>query len=165
MSEMRVKNRHQLREKEIKAIADELEATFGEEARKLVEGKRVEKAEMIDKTELILVDGEPLLMMIEGRPFPTVKGALKMRPKKKRVVVDFGAVKAISQGADVMAPGIVDVDEDVQRGDLVIIVDEIHRRPLAIGRALVSRDRMMGQRGKAVKSIHHVGDRIWKLRV
>ncbi|MBC7114391.1 MAG: hypothetical protein PWR13_330 [Archaeoglobi archaeon] len=162
---MRIKNRHQLKDKEIKAIAEELERTFGESARKLLEGRKVERGELMDKTELILVDGEPLFMMIDGRPFPTVKGALKMKVDKKRVVIDFGAVKAVSQGADVMAPGIVDVDEDVERGDLVIIVDEIHRRPLAIGRALISRDRMMGQKGKAVKSIHHVGDRIWKLRV
>jgi PUA domain protein len=162
---MRVKNRHQLREREARAIAEELEKIFGEDAKRLLEDKKMERVEMRDKTELILVDGEPLLIMIDGRPFPTVKGALKMKPKKKRVVVDFGAVKAVSQGADVMAPGIVEVDDDVEKGDLVIIVDEIHRKPLAIGRALVSKDRMMGQRGKAVKSIHHVGDRIWKLQV
>jgi PUA domain protein len=88
-----------------------------------------------------------------------------MHSKDKRIIVDMGAVKFVAKGADIMSPGIVDVDTTIRRNDLVVICDEVHGKPLAIGRALVNADAMMGNRGKAVKSIHYVGDRIWKLEV
>jgi PUA domain protein len=40
-------------------------------------------------------------------------------------------------------------------------VEERYKKPLAIGRALVTGLEMKGE-GKAVKSLHHVGDLIWK---
>jgi PUA domain protein len=42
----------------------------------------------------------------------------------------------------------------------VVIVEERYQKPLAIGRALVAGTDMKGE-GKAVKSLHHVGDAIW----
>lgn len=77
------------------------------------------------------------------------------------MVVDAGAVPFIANGADVMGPGIVYADPDIMAGDLVVILEERHKKPLAVGRALRSGQEMKGE-GKAVKSIHHVGDRLWK---
>lgn len=42
-----------------------------------------------------------------------------------------------------------------------MIIEERHKKPLAIGRALVAGTEMRGE-GKAVKSLHHVGDQIWR---
>lgn len=39
-----------------------------------------------DEAEFIFVDGEPILFRIEGKIFPTVKGALKLAPSRRRVV-------------------------------------------------------------------------------
>jgi len=128
-------------------------------------GKKLEIAESDEEQDFILVNGEPLLFAVEGTYFPTIRGALKMKPEKKRVVVDMGAVKFVAKGADIMSPGIVDVDTGIRKDDLVIVCDEVHGKPLAIGRALVNADAMMGNRGKAVKSIHYIGDRIWKMEV
>ena len=64
-----------------------------------------------------------------------------------------------------MCPGIIDADLEIQKGDLVIVVDEVHGKPLAIGRALISGDDMMSDKGKAIKSMHYVGDRIWRMEI
>jgi len=76
-------------------------------------------------------------------------------------VVDAGAVRFVVNGADIMNPGIVNADPEIAPGDLVVVVEERYRKPLAVGRALIPGTEMKGE-GKAVKSMHHVGDLIWK---
>jgi PUA domain protein len=74
----------------------------------------------------------------------------------------MGAIGFITKGADVMAPGITDVDVSIQRDDLVWICDEKHRKPLAVGIALLTGEEMKTKKpGKAVKTLHYVGDRLW----
>ena len=119
-----------------------------------------------DLYDIILVDGSPLIMMIDDTPFPTIKGALKLEITVKYVVVDMGAVKFVAKGADVMNPGITDADSSIHEGDLVIIVDETHRKPLAVGKALISGEEMVKRNeGKAVKAIHYIGDKLWNLSI
>ena len=162
---MRIKARHHLREDAVKKILEYMKENFGESIEAEFAGKKLEIAESDENQDFVLVNGEPLLFAVEGTYFPTIRGALRMRSKKKRIVVDMGAVKFVASGADIMSPGIVDVDPSIRRDDLVIVCDEVHGKPLAIGRALVNADAMMGNRGKAVKSIHYIGDRIWKMEV
>ncbi|MFH1064693.1 MAG: PUA domain-containing protein, partial [Candidatus Woesearchaeota archaeon] len=82
----------------------------------------------------------------------------------KKVVVDMGAVPFAAKGADMMRPGIIEVDTEVEQDDIVAIVDEKNRKPIAIGQTLFSKDEMlMMDRGKMVLNIHHVGDDIWKM--
>ncbi|MDI6888492.1 MAG: RNA-binding protein [Methanocellales archaeon] len=162
---MRIKTRHHLRDDIREKLVNQLKSTFGSEIEQLFTGKKFEIAETDDEYDIIFVDNEPVLFMIGEKVFPTVKGALKLKSKRNRVVVDVGAIRAISKGADVMCPGIVDADIEIQKGDFVIIVDEVHNKPLAIGRALISGEDMMGDKGKAIKSIHYVGDSMWKLEV
>jgi PUA-domain protein len=162
---LRIKARHHLREDAVKKILDYLQANFGPSVEADFAGKKMEIAESDEDQEFILVNGDPLLFSVNDTYFPTIRGALRMRSKDKRIVVDMGAVKFIAKGADIMSPGIVDVDTSIRKGDLVIVCDEVHGKPLAIGKALVNADAMMGNRGKAVKSLHYVGDRIWKLEL
>lgn len=116
--------------------------------------------------DLILVNNEPLVMFVDETPFPTLKGALKADIKSKYVVVDMGAVKFMAKGADVMSPGITEADPRIQEGDLVIIIDENHRKPLATGRSLISGAEMVeSSKGKAVKTLHFIGDEIWNLEI
>lgn len=162
---MRIKARHHLRDDAIKKILDRLRADFGEIVDPFFAGKQIEIADTDEDLQFILVNGEPLLFAVDESYFPTVRGALKLKPKKKRIVVDMGAVKFVTKGADIMSPGIIDVDTGIRKGDLVIVCDEVHGKALAIGRALVNADSMMGNRGKAIKSLHYVGDRIWTLDI
>lgn len=138
----------------------DLVSTFGEELSYL-EDKTLEKI-TLEEYSLILVDGKPLLFEIEGHLFPTVRGALELELQKRVVTVDKGAIRFVSNGADIMAPGVVAADPEIKEGDLVIIVEETHQKPLAIGKAIMGGSEMVeATSGKAIKSITHVGDKLW----
>jgi len=78
------------------------------------------------------------------------------------VTVDAGAISFVSDGADVMRPGIVEADTGITEDDLVVVAEETHGKALAIGRALTDGDAMVGDSGKVVSSIHHVGDELYQ---
>ncbi len=157
---MKIKSRNILRKTDEKALINDIEEAFGDAS--AFANKKLEDVKT-DEWEFIFVEGEPLLFKIEGKIFPTVKGALRLNPMKRRVVVDPGAVKYIINGADIMGPGIMESDPSIKEGDLVIVVEQAHGKALAIGRALVPGHEMTGKKGKAIKSIHYVGDELWKL--
>src|SRR5512135_135726 len=77
---------------------------------------------------LIALNGTPIALYIDGKPFFTVRGALELKPRKHLVTVDMGAVKFIRNGADVMSPGIVAADEHIEPSDPVVIVEERHQK-------------------------------------
>jgi PUA-domain protein len=159
---LKVKSRVQLRKNAKSKMLKDLVSIFGETMAGL-ETKVLEKIN-IDDSYLILVDGKPLFFEIEGQLFPTLRGALEMELNKRIVTVDKGAIRFVSNGADIMAPGIVDADSEILEGDLVIIVEETHRKPLAIGKALMKGPQMVeADSGKAIKSITHVGDKLWNM--
>ena len=92
----------------------------------------------------------------------TLDGVIKLQPKKNYVVIDMGAIKYVTNGADVMAPGIVDADIDIIKDQQVWICDERNHKPLAIGIALVNGSEMIQKNsGKSIKVIHYVGDELW----
>lgn len=161
---MKLKARHHLRSDFKEKIVDKLKSLFGCDIEQFFVDKSLEIAET-DEYDFILLNGDPILFMLGEKLFPTLKGALKFKPKRKIVVVDMGAVKFVANGADIMCPGIIEADIEIQKGDLVVVSDEIHGKPVAIGMALISGEEMMGNKGKAIKSFHHVGDKIWKFDV
>jgi PUA-domain protein len=158
---LKIRKRYHLKKKMLK----EVKKTLGDYSTMLKPKSKVEIIET-DLDDIILIDGSPMIMMIDGEPFPTLKGALELDIQSLYVVVDMGAVKFVVKGADIMSPGITDADPNIKEGDLVIIVDETHRKPLATGRSLLSGQEMIeNKEGKAVKSIHHIGDKVWDLTI
>jgi len=157
---MKIKSRHHLKGSESKRILKMIEP-FLEDPNAL-RGLSLEVAEADHDFNLILLEGRPVFMMVEDRPFFTVRGALEFAPKKNMVIVDSGAVSFIVNGADVMAPGIVEADPGIVPGDPVVIVEERHKKPLAVGVAILPGHEMRGS-GKAVRSVHHVGDDLWEM--
>ena len=157
---MKIKSRNVLRKTDQKALVNDIVEAFGDALS--FENRKLEYVES-DGQDFIFVDGEPLLFKINGKIFPTVKGALKLNPTRRRIVVDPGAVKFIINGADTMSPGIVEADPTINEGDLVIIVEQAHGKAIAIGRALIAGTNMVRGKGKAIKTIHYVGDELWKL--
>ncbi len=156
---MKIKSRHHLKGSDARKIIAKIEP-FLEDPSSLRQSS-LEMAVSDEGVDLIFIEGRPLLMIVEDQPFFTVLGAIEMMPYKRLVVVDSGAVRFVVNGADIMKPGIVSADPEIAVGNLVVIVEERHNKPLAIGRALVAGTEMKGE-GKAVKSLHHVGDAIWK---
>jgi len=163
---MEVKSRHHLRSDAVAEIQDELTEQLGVE----VDADTFENVELTaGERDIVLVDGDPLVLYVEGEtgrePFLTVRGANEYPPAEHIVTVDTGAVGFVSNGADVMRPGIVTADDNIGAGDLVVINEESHGKSLAIGRALVDGTEMTGDQGRVVESIHHVGDDLYELAV
>jgi len=78
-------------------------------------------------------------------------------------VVDEGAVKHLLNGANVMAPGIIEVS-DFSKGEVVAVWNPNRNTPLVVGEALMnSKEIMEVRRGKAIKNLHYAGDDIWEL--
>lgn len=161
MSELRLRKRHRLRLKEISSLADRIDAALGTES--FGEKDVVDLAEG-PEFEAVFVNGKILAFTPDGTPFLTVRGLLEYRATKRFVTVDMGAVRFVYNGADVMGPGIVDADPGIGEGDLVWVRDVNNLRPLAVGRALMDSAAMkLKTKGKAVASVHHVGDKLWQL--
>jgi PUA-domain protein len=158
---LKIKKRYHLKKKKLKEFKDKL----GPYSSLIPSKSKVEILES-DLPDLILVDGDPLIMILDDEPFPTLKGALKHPIESQVVVVDMGAVKFMASGADVMSPGIVEADPQIQEGDTVIVVDENHHKPLAMGTAIINGQEMVeSNKGKAVKTLHYIGDKIWNLEL
>ena len=159
---MQVKSRHHLRSDAVDAIEHALTEELGVE----LAGDAYERVEFADaERDLVLVDGEPFVCYFDGDPFLTVRGANAHPPKRHVVTVDAGAISFVSDGADVMRPGITETDADIEAGDLVVIAEETHGKVLAVGRALGGGGKMTGDSGKVVESLHHVGDAIYEFSI
>lgn len=155
---MPIKKRHAIRDSDIRKIVGKLKPKLGKEIENILSGK-VETAEMEEGESIILVDEEPVLLKKENKIYPFITAAEML--SIKRVTVDMGAVKPISDGADIMAPGIVEVDENIESGDIVGTEDEKNRKIIAVGISLKESSHLMGNSGKVIKNIHHVGDSFW----
>lgn len=161
MLEIKIRKRYHLKKKKIKKIQEKLNHYSD-----LITTSSTVEIIKSDLPDIILVNNKPLIMLIDNTPFLTLKGALETDITSKYVIVDMGAVKFMAKGADVMSPGITDADPHIQEGNLVIIIDENHRKPLATGRSLISGiDMVQNTEGKAVKTLHHIGDEIWNLEI
>ncbi|MFB6178558.1 MAG: RNA-binding protein [Halorientalis sp.] len=159
---MQVKSRHHLRADAV----DDLETALAEQLGVDLDADTYEKVELEDSAfDLVLVDGELAVGYLEDEPFLTVRGANEYEPSRRIVTVDAGAISFVSNGADVMRPGITEATDDIEAGDLVVIAEETHGKILAIGRARTSGDDMAGEEGKVVDSIHHVGDELYEFSV
>lgn len=156
---MKIKNKHQLKQRDIKELITHIHRTLN--VIHPVEGTTVEIG-TVDDGELIFINGTPLYCRRNGTVFFTLVGLLKVQPHARFVVVDAGAIRFIANGADVMAPGIVDADEWIQLDDIVWVCDEQYKKPLAVGTALMTGPEMkLATTGKAVKLIHYIGDTLW----
>src|SRR5512137_1111567 len=88
MDELKVRKRHRLREKEAKHIADEFMRALG--ATPVRDGDVLELA-ATDLGEIIISGGEAIACYFEGKPFPTVRGLLRMSTDRLALTVDMGA--------------------------------------------------------------------------
>jgi len=161
MAELKLRRRNRLRRKEIESLAALLNDNMGCET--FSSSDHVETAEA-GEYKLAIIGGRPMVMFFDDMPFLTIQGLLEYNATKGHVTVDMGAVKFLANGADVMAPGIVDAHPDIKKGMPVWVRDQKNKRALAIGLALMDSAEMIGSdSGKAVKTVHYVGDKIWDL--
>lgn len=159
---MDVRSRHHLRSDEVRRLTETVREALGVE----LDAESYELVELEDgPVDVVLLDGAVHACYHEDRPFLTVRGANAYPPTRRVVTVDAGAVSFVGDGADVMRPGVVEADETIGAGDLVVVAEETHGKVLAVGEALVEGAEMRGEQGRVVESLHHVGDDLYELTV
>ncbi len=158
----RIKNRHLLKKKHQRVEIEKIESVIGTTV-SLPDGARLEAGILDDGSRVMLLNGEILFFERDGRMLPTLRAVLAGYVSVPRVTVDMGAVRFVVNGADVMRPGVTAVDDGIEEGSVVAVVDERHGKPLAIGVAMFDSETMrQAKSGKVVLSRHHIGDALWE---
>ena len=165
---MRIKHRTQLRTKELRQLLE----SFSEQPNLIHQALRdpssgkgaVERVVLDDRTKLYIVQDELWLVDLQKEVYPGLPALISKNVQLPEVVVDMGAVPYIANGADVMTPGIVNLNNQLNVGDLAVIIDQKNQVPLAVGRMLLSAEAIMAaDKGRAIETLHYVGDQLWKL--
>ena len=157
----KIRRRARLRRKEVADLVGRLSDEFGMTVP--IDDVPIDEAEA-GPQRLVLRGEEPIALVVGDGIVPTVRGLLAFPATKRAVTVDMGAVRFIYNGADVMAPGITEADPAIRERDIVWVRDEKNRQPLAVGRAIMDGPTMAREeKGKAIETLHHVGDEIWRL--
>lgn len=158
---LRIRRRTRLRRKDAASWLSRLAGDFGTQVPS--DDATIDEAEA-GALRLLLLGPDAIALIHAEAVAPTIRRLLSHPATRRHVTVDMGAVPFVYNGADVMAPGIVDADPGIREGDLVWVRDETHGRPLAVGRALMDGPTMAREeKGKAVETLHHVGDDLWRL--
>ncbi len=108
----------------------------------------------IDRSDEVIIDGKVAGIFYYDifckkfyfQPRPWYMSLLEI--KKGYVIVDKGAEEAILKTSNLMAPGIVEIDGEIKKGDEVVILNK-ERQVIATGKARMNADEM--KRGMAVK--------------
>ncbi|TET10545.1 MAG: DUF1947 domain-containing protein [Candidatus Thorarchaeota archaeon] len=158
----RIKKRHLLKKREHKEEIARIEQEIGSSITQLDTKTQLEGGILDDGSRILLLNGEIIFFEHEGRMFPALRALLDDLIDVPRVTVDMGAVRFVVNGADIMRPGITEIDDRVKENGIVVIVDENHGKPLAVGVSKMSAESLRAASGgKVIKSIHHINDDLW----
>ena len=162
---MNIKQRHFINKTQIRELKEEILPQYDENFLNQIFPKK-------SKIELILTeDGDTLyavnnilkLWKSKEGYIPVLTLLLNKQVDLKTVVVDMGAIRFVTNGADVMRPGITKIEPTIKKNDIIQIVDETHNRALALGKALFDAKAMESKTsGKVIKNLHTIKDNVWK---
>jgi PUA domain protein len=154
--------RHFLKDKELKQLLSQMQQKTKMNVQELFNANpQVEVAESKNAT-IFLINNRPLFAEKEHMIFPTL-GPDDVTKFLPQVIVNMGAIPHVCNGADIMAPGVVNIKGDLKKDDFVVVVDELHQKPLAIGISLYDSEALRNlKHGKIVSNVHFVGDDLWR---
>ncbi|MBT3464790.1 DUF1947 domain-containing protein [archaeon] len=124
-----------------------------------------DKIEIVEEegTKTLVLNDFPSFFFHEEKLVPMLKLLYKKNFLKK-ITIDMGAIKFVCNGADVMRPGITNIEDGIKANDFITIIDETHGKFLSVGIALLSTDGMRSQTGgKVIKNLHFIGDKLWSM--
>ncbi len=162
---MKIRQRHFIKSSEIRLLKEEILKEHSSDFVNQIFPKKC-------RVELILTEKGDILYAInnvlklwksnEGY-IPVLTLLLKNKVNLKTIIVDMGAVRFVTNGADIMRPGITKIDPQIKKGELVKIVDEKNNRSLAVGKAIFDAKEMEAKTsGKVIKNLHTIKDDIWQ---
>ena len=162
---MNIKQRHFIQKSQIRELQDDLLNQYDEEfvAQIFPKKARIELIQTDAGDTLYAVNNVLKLWRSKDGYIPVLTLLLNKQVDLKKIVVDKGAIRFVTNAADVMRPGITHIEPSIKKGDIVVIVDENHDRALAIGKAMFDAKEMENKNsGKVVKNLHTIQDNVWK---
>ncbi|MFX0037583.1 MAG: PUA domain-containing protein [Candidatus Hermodarchaeota archaeon] len=161
---MKIKNRHFIKKTELKPLKDEILKQYDQKFIDQIFPKKsnVELIQTESGDILYAVNNELKIWKSKDGYIPVLTLLLNKKVDLKTIVVDFGAVRFVANGADVMRPGITKINPSIKKGDIVQIIEETQNRALAVGKAMFDALEMEKKSsGKVVKNLHTIQDQIW----
>ncbi len=162
---MKIKQRHFIRKSELKPLKDEILKLYDQNFVDQVFPKKcnVEVIQTEAGDTLYAINNVLKLYKSKHGYIPVLTILLKNQVNLKTIVVDFGAVRYVANGADVMRPGITKIDPSIRKGDIVKVIEETQNRALAVGKAMFDASEMEAKSsGKVIKNLHTIQDSIWE---
>jgi PUA-domain protein len=157
---------HNLSKKDIKELNNLIDENFNIESffdKKELIKKYLDKQNNINR--VFYATDNIMFIKIGGVFFPSLKNLLNNN-FLKQIKVDMKAVKFVTNGADIMRPGIVDIDAEIEADSIISVCDETHEKPLCVGRALFSGVEIEAlEKGKVIKNLHYISDELWNLKL
>jgi len=149
-----------LSSRERKEIIEEAEKLFKNPGALLPKkGKTQKHTNEKDEIGYIVNNRDLILIKKEGKIIPSLHIARDVELILPKIVVDLGAIRFVTNGADIMRPGITHIDDEVIEGTLVVIVEERNGAPLAFGVAMYDAVDMRNMdNGRVVTNLHHLKD-------
>jgi PUA domain protein len=159
-----IRQRHLMKSKDIREFIQTLKGIYSEELvdQLLTTKSKVEWIKIDNDEELYAIENILSLWKKDGKYIPLLSYLFNHTVPFKAVKVDKGAIPYVSNGADVMRPGITFIEPSIKVDDVVLIQDSVHGKTLAVGLALFSGEEMQKMaKGKVIHTIHSVNDPIW----
>ncbi len=154
--------RYPLKAKEAKQIVEEASKKLRLDVESLFGAKANVEVVESDVGDIYLIEGKPVLYKVGDEILPTLLFS-EFNSIAPKIVVDMGAIPYVCKGATVMAPGIVRIEGEFNKGNLVLIVDMKHGKALALGESLLDAEiAKQTKKGPVVKTLHYVSDKIWE---
>ncbi len=161
---MNIKQRHFIKSSEIKTLkADILKQYDQGFIDQIFPGKsRIEVIYTEAGDILYAINNILKLWKSKDGYLPVLTLLLNKQVSLKTIVVDMGAIRFVTNGADVMRPGITKIDSSIKKDEIVRIADESHDKTLAVGKAMFNAQEMESiKKGKVIKNLHTIKDSVW----
>jgi PUA domain protein len=153
--------RYFLKAKDAKALLKKASEKLKVDLEQIFKAKANVELVQTEFAEIYLINGKPSLVKIGEDVFPTLVFN-EFFASSPKVFIDMGAVPHVCNGANVMAPGIVRFEGEFREGDFVLVADEKHGKPIAIGQIIYDTDTAKNvTQGVIVRNVHFVSDKIW----
>ena len=162
---MKIKQRHFIRKSELHVLKEEILKHYDQNFIDQIFPQKcnVELIQTESGDTLYAVNNELKLWKSKEGFIPVLTLLLNNKVKLKTIIVDFGAVRYVTNGADVMRPGITKIEPSIKKGDILKIEEETKHRALAVGKAMFDASEMeLKTSGKVVKNLHTIQDSIWQ---
>ncbi len=161
---MNIKQRHFIQKSQIKELQEDVLKRYDEKFLNQIFPKkaRVEVIQTEAGDTLYAINNVLKLWKSKDGYIPVLTLLFNKQVDLKEIAVDKGAIRFVSNNADVFRAGITEIDKSIKKGDILQIVDENNHRAIAVGKAMYNAKEMEDMKeGKVIKNLLCVKSKVW----